>query len=295
MGREDASRKGSVEIILEKIGKNLQISTPIIGVIFLVIGILMTYQNITITIASESYSGGIVALLAGLILIGVNLATLKPGRSIYNIPIIIVFSIILFLGYWYLFNDKIATKPEVMKYDIFKDLLIIILTTASVMIALIGYLAYRLLEKDVEKRVDELTNEVYQRSIAHILCGVGFACWCNYKSSKEFHQLKNALLFTRRAYQDHAIKLNEKNIINKEVILLIKNNLAYYVAEIYRLDKDEDVKEILKNTREANRELAIKYANEINKNKSRFLEHFNEWTDTYKFIHQHCVEKSDKK
>ncbi len=223
---------------------------------------------------------------------------MKKGVLVFLCIIVSIFILLVTFAIlqpllWELFLGEEAPDITIT----FSSLLTIMITLLALGVGTVGYFIYQLIEKKIEKRVNELTNEVYQRSIAQILYGVGFTCWCNYKASKEFHHLKNAILFTHKAYQRHAINLNEKNIINEneEVVLVIKNNLAYYVAEIYRLDKDDDVKDILKNTREANRELAINYANEIDKKKCKYLDHFNEWTDTYKFINQHCIEESDKK
>ena len=167
-------------------------------------------------------------------------------------------------------------------------MLIIILAIAGAIIAIFMFFAYRILAKTIEIRITKSVEETYQRSMAYILFGIGFTCWCSYEVNKQAHHLENAIDYTHRAIQEQAKNLNIKKKLNEEVICMLKNNLAYYIEEGYRSGFDKNVKKILKNKRERNLELALKYSNEINEKKWKFYNHIEEWTDTYEFVQKYC-------
>jgi hypothetical protein len=177
-------------------------------------------------------------------------------------------------------------NPEIFQYEIFRDLLYIILAFAAVIIGAISFFAYKLIEKRIANQIKILVNETYLKTIAATLTHVGLMCWRNYKVEhideiKKRH-LEHSLEFTNYAYQKYAINLKENKKENAELICVIKNNLAFYLTEGCRLglyDREE---------RELNCKLAIDYAEYVYKRKSKFPERAKRWIHTYNFVLFHC-------
>jgi hypothetical protein len=137
---------------------------------------------------------------------------------------------------------KTELTTENGKYEILRDLIGILLAV----IGIVGYAIYITMTKLIEKRVKTYTEALHNRSLAAMKMQVGFSYWIDYKKKKHRDKKskldtlkKNVIFNTKIAYQ-YSSKLDEENMDDEYVILLIKNNLAYYLAERKRLGEAEE-------------------------------------------------------
>jgi amino acid transporter len=131
------------------------------------------------------------------------------------------------------------------KYEIFRDIIVILLAVTGI----VGYAIYSFMSKLIEERIKTYTEELHYRSLATMKMHVGFSYWKDYIKKKHRDKesklkiLKLAISKTKIAHQ-YSLKLNGKNIDNEFEICRVKNNLAYYLAERNRLgeaEKGDDV------------------------------------------------------
>lgn len=127
------------------------------------------------------------------------------------------------------------------KYEILRDIIAILLAVTGI----VGYAIYITMSKLIEERIKTYTEELHARSLATTKMHVGFSNWNDYEKKKhrdkksKLRILKNAIFNTKIAYQ-YSLKLDGENRDNEYVILLIKNNLAYYLAERKRLGEAKE-------------------------------------------------------
>jgi len=124
------------------------------------------------------------------------------------------------------------------KYEVFRDLLTIILAIAGVSIAAGGYLGYRyvsaVFRRDVDSAIEQaraLARMDTHRVNAYVFASTGYAFWHTYDAMKQASFLEEAIRFTETAYTHHAAKLDEQQPENQRLICDIRNNLGYYLAE----------------------------------------------------------------
>jgi hypothetical protein len=255
----------------------------IAGLILCGVAILMVFLNIQVIIASLPYSAGLAFLITGLIIIVVSLATLESRRSTRNVLVAVALGTGFLLGYL-LWCNITFTIPERIKYDLYKDLILVILASSTIIIALLGYSAYRVLEKTIESRVDKIANNIFLKTMCGAIARIGFAWWKRYTTSQNVIDLEQAIDLTKVAYEKYAINLDEIDKANKDLICRIKNNLAYYWAEYWRIGKAD----------ESQRLSAIIYATDIfNKKGECSLELAGNIVDTYEFV-QRVTSKKKK-
>jgi hypothetical protein len=162
-----------------------------------------------------------------------------------------------------------------LKYDIFKDILTIVLTVLAVGITVIGYGIYLILSERLKiesastARLETLKGSIY------MFIHSGFIFWQSYDSlgKKEKQYLEIAIGLTDRAlrffneFSDDEAKSRE----NDELLCHIKNNLAYYYAERKRpVDKD----------------LVKEYIKYLCERISRYTEHKEDWLETAEFVNK---------
>lgn len=183
---------------------------------------------------------------------------------------------------------------DIFQYEVFRDILITVLTFSGIAIAVFGILGYQILKKRIEADVKKIADETYLKSIIRTMIEIGLMCWKNYNAEhhKEVREslLQHAIEFTNDAYNRYAVNLDDKKRENDKIICLLKNNLAYYWAEWCHIGMGT----------ETARSLAIDYANEIYQKKSKFPDKAESFVDTYNFVHEIfnmeiCLKESDKK
>lgn len=165
--------------------------------------------------------------------------------------------------------------PYLLKYDILKDTLTIVLAVLAVGIAVIGYAIYLILsgrleiESALTARLETLKGSI--RLFVHS----GFVFWESYDKTKkkESQYLEMAIGLTERAllFFNELPDNEAKNRENDKLLCKIKNNLAYYYAE---RKKPEDS------------DLAKEYAEYIRKRMSKYSEEKDNWLDTCNFVYQ---------
>lgn len=144
-----------------------------------------------------------------------------------------------------------------------------------------GNVAYRILERTIEKRVDNIANNIFIKAMASSIGRIGYSFWGRYKNTKKPVDLKQAIDLTDIAYQQFAINLDESDKKNLELICKIKNNLAYYWAEHWLLGKADSNQQTL----------ALTYAEDIYKLKGKVsLVVAEQFIDTYNFVQEVAAE-----
>ena len=165
--------------------------------------------------------------------------------------------------------------PYLLKYDILKDTLTIVLAVVAVGIGVIGYSIYLILSGRLQTESASASRLEAIKGSIRLFIHAGFVFWENYDNAKikEVQHLEIAIGLTERALLFHN-QLPEKEARNKEnerSLCLIKNNLAYYFA---LRKKVED------------RDIAREYAEYIREQISKYAEEKANWLDTYDFVKQ---------
>ena len=242
----------------------------------------MLYKEISATIANKDYSGGILLLLAGLILMVSYLVTTATRGSTWRALVIVIFSLGLLFGYFF-WGPLGSSCPEKIKFEVFRDLLIIILAISAIFISLLGWAAYRIVESRTMKRSEEfskeLMGEIYLKSLGNALCNLGLIFWKNYKEHKVMLDLEHAIELTNDALQKYGLKLDKTRAENKKIIIIYKNNLAFYLAEYAALGKADSQQ----------KNLALEYANYVYSQRINLPEDdAKDIIDTYDYVQKHC-------
>lgn len=161
------------------------------------------------------------------------------------------------------------------KYEILRDIIVILLAVTGI----VGYAIYITMSKLIEERIKTYTEELHNRSLAITKMHVGFSYWKDYEKKKhrdkksKLEILKIAISNTKIAYQ-YSLKLDEENMDNEYVILLIKNNLAYYLAERKRLGE----------AKEGDGVFALELTQYVYERIYKFPKLRGTYSDTYQFV-----------
>ena len=244
------------------------------------IGILFILSNTQAIIADKTYSAGLLLILISIVLGGFGLAILDIRRTKRNALIVIFFGLSLFLGYLFWSSNRGFELPEKLlteelKYELFQDLLILIIAGSTIIISLLGYAAYRILESNTEKNVNKMANSTLNKALSGTMGRMGYSCWKKFETTKKAVDLEQAIYLTNIAYQEFAVLLDESDKGREELICKLKNNLAYYLAEYWVLGKANSEQKTL----------ALAYAENINMLKEQFAPNVTKgFIDTYNFV-----------
>lgn len=135
--------------------------------------------------------------------------------------------------------------------ETFKEVLQVVLTVAGVSIAVFGFGIYGLVSQQIESKVAASTERRYRISMAYQRLSVGMAYWHLFRhyprytrrSSRPYpvggdieedpaeDYIRNALDQTRRAYEEHAAFLDEKERDVEQLLCNIRNNWAWFISE----------------------------------------------------------------
>lgn len=130
----------------------------------------------------------------------------------------------------------------VTTYEIFRDLLVVVLTIAGLFITLGGVLTYRILVERLETKAvsaaEQKTLIEISKCLATVYRHIGYVHWVGWGSPKKDAYLIHAIKLTEIA-STHADELDENVPEREEIICMIRNNLAYFYAT---RGKIEDVK-----------------------------------------------------
>ncbi len=147
---------------------------------------------------------------------------------------------------------KHRAANQVNQYEIFRDLLAIILTLAGLGITLLGVSVYLVLKGRIEgiarKEAEKRSKEVHQRLVLEIVKMAIKPASNKWRSAKalqnqkgqeteqkylrnwSIRSLKDALTFAKKALPVAQNKDFWENVENKKFFMTLKNNLAYYMA-----------------------------------------------------------------
>ncbi len=165
--------------------------------------------------------------------------------------------------------------PHLLKYDILKDTLTIVLAVMAVGIAVVGYSIYLILSGRLQIESASASRMESIKSAIRLFIISGYIFWENYDKTgkKETQFLELAIDLTERALSSFN-ELPEKEAGNREndkLLCKIKNNLAYYFAE---------------GKKPENKDTAIQYVEYLKERMSKYSEEKENWLDTYNFVYQ---------
>lgn len=180
----------------------------------------------------------------------------------------------------YIYKFAITSYKIANQYELFRDILVVVLAIVGVVIAVTCLLVHRVILAQIEKASDQVSSEFAEKmkkvtwgSRAHTERVVGYLMWTQYVVTRDPEEkaklLNSAIKRTERAYFDFACRLDESVPENEGLICNIKNNLAYFYAEKHNL---------------ADKEIAREYANYIYKKSKKYPVFEADWVDTYNFV-----------
>lgn len=174
----------------------------------------------------------------------------------------------------YIYKFAVSSYEIAKQYDLFRDLLTIILGIATVGISVVGVLVYYILRKLLEEKAGSAAKTEMTRSSAFLLNYVGYVYWRDYEASKQaqraqYEYLSRAIELTESAYCDYASLLSERE--NELLICEIKNNLASYLAERQEFPQERKPED---------KKIAQQFASYIYRRLSKFPKRKEEWYKT---------------
>jgi hypothetical protein len=208
-------------------------------------------------------------------------------RTIRGIPIYLILLFIftaILIGFFILIGMIIAEKYQIgegKEYELFRDILTIILAILGLAIAMLGYGTYQIILHSAERKLGmweaEFQNKMdirykdfllYTNSMIYL--NVGYSIWMIYKYDNKREQLEHAIFVTQKAYLS-VQKLDEREKRYELLKCEILNNLSYYLAE---RKKEGDI------------ELAKQYADFIMEKckENKYPDNCIQWKDTATFV-----------
>ena len=208
-------------------------------------------------------------------------------KSTFGAPryvILLYFLMIILMATLILVGFHIIGKYEIREgYELFRDILAVVLTIAGIAIAVLGYGIYESVLKHAENIIKEKKKEFISFSTALLFLNMGYFHWQHYKidyklEEKEenkqnayaLHHRKLAIDLTEDAYK-LIQQLNIDDLKYEELKCQIMNNLGYYLTT---------------RGEEKDRELSIRCAYYIRERIDKFPDRRNEWQDTFDYITQ---------
>lgn len=173
----------------------------------------------------------------------------------------------LMWGWW----ARPIVLPEKQGYDIFRDLITLMLAMGGVVVGAAGYLVYVIVLGKTKEAAASAAEERMNNSSALMFAQIGYEYWYDYKirPTNNANDLNQAVNLTEIAYSRYCPNLDEQRY--ERLICSIKNNLAYYYAE-RRSPSD--------------RAVSREFVDYIEKRISKYPENKVEWTDTVTFVRQ---------
>ncbi len=161
--------------------------------------------------------------------------------------------------------DMVNATATVIGYEVFRDILTLLLAIAAVA----GATMYITIDNRLSKSLNEKLKTELNKNIAHFLLDISNSNWREYKNMNS-NKLDLAIDTAERA-QRYANELDERKPDNVWLLCKLKNNLAYLYAE----KRDE-------------KDLAYKYADYIKGNidKARNDKERKDWKETYDFVQE---------
>ncbi|MBA7493791.1 hypothetical protein ES702_04356 [subsurface metagenome] len=278
------------------ISESLTISATIVGTVCIGVGILMTYQGKMMPIANVSIPAGLIFLIAGLILFGVALS--RPTRQeehwwkskwIWVVAIIILGAVVFGIIQPFVWTWVYKQYPPSATVTL-STLLTIVLALLALGVSAFGVGVYLLLKqriiriahREAEKKSGEAQREVTHKLVLQFLKGharIAYQKWKEREILKknksqnpqekdlEGLYLKDAIDFSRDVlrFAESTLPIDKNKKFwqdpnNREYLMWLKNNLAYYLAEGGEMRDAEDARKYAKEVeREARSQIVPNY------------------------------------
>lgn len=163
----------------------------------------------------------------------------------------------------------------VIGYEVFRDILTLLLGVTAVA----GGVIYAVIYKSLKKSVTLAAKAEMNKAIVGLLLSIGNNYWIEYKQMTGAWRLEQALKITERTLQHYASELDEGERDSEWLICKLKNNLAYFYAE----------KQKLGTATQDDKALAQRYVEYIYDRIDKCPKNSEErveWLDTQKFVQQ---------
>jgi hypothetical protein len=126
------------------------------------------------------------------------------------------------------------------QYEVFKDLLIILLTIAGIAMGTVGYVIHKHLlkftESTIRKNAEVIGNKMRKNAELSLDWSstlnfylTGYTFWNIYDETKQNMYLEAAIFLTEKAYERMSY-LDEQEPKNESLICGLMNNLGFYLA-----------------------------------------------------------------
>jgi hypothetical protein len=195
------------------------------------------------------------------------------GKPIYAILLCIL--AIVLIGFLFLIGLIISDKYQIgvgKEYELFRDILAILLTITGIAVGTIGYAMYRTISEHLENTMSKKIDVFTDYSYALLNNNIGFSYWLRYDETHEkiakARYLETAIMLTLDAYR-HVCLLDETEQRNELLKCKIMNNLGYYLAT---------------RKNEGDRSLAISCAEFIINRIDKYHKERDAWEDTSRHI-----------
>lgn len=247
----------------------VNIGFSLVGVAVIIWGLVRIHQEEMTIIANTILPDGLIFIIIGFVLIGISLR-----RTARLLPTLIVsmgaLGIGLFVSY-YLWGGVTLRMPPGMfkKYDVFRDLLSILLAIIGMVIVVVGGILYRLLSRGLQEQVKTGVEQETSVVLSHLFTQLSGVYTSEYepdptKTRKEqYKELAKKMSQTALAYAEN---LSEKDFENE--ICSAKNNLAY---------------DLIVRKREQDGKLARELAEYIYKRAHKYGDNYR-WLETYGLV-----------
>ncbi len=148
--------------------------------------------------------------------------------------IILIISVIIFFAFQFYYYPSFIREDIVAEgYDMFKDLLTIILAFAGLIVALLGVAMYAWVSRALDDRVEKKVTEQTNAAAAKLYLNLALISWKDYENdSGKVIEGKEGQLQIAIEQSKHALErsefLDEKKF--GKIICLAKNALAYHLC-----------------------------------------------------------------
>ena len=251
------------------ISEYARMAAAIVGGVCIVAAILMTSQGKVMPIAKTPIPAGLIFLVAGLIFAHLALGRLIRAIWVGLIVSMIILGIGLFLGY-YLWGGTIIKIPAITeKYDIFRDLLILLLAILSGVFGVVGWLLYRWISQQLQEKVKAGVQQETSVVLSHLFTQLSGVYTSEYEpdpTKTREEQYKELAKKMSQAALAHTENLSEKDF--EKEICWAKNNLAY---------------DLIVRKREQDGKLARELAEYIYKRAHKYGDNYH-WLETYGLV-----------
>lgn len=124
------------------------------------------------------------------------------------------------------------------KYEVLRDTLVIVMTSAALAIAMFGTLVYFLLQSRLRIEVEKSVTESFRRAVLKSMINQGFLLWEQSKYTGESFYLKQAIDVSKEA-SSIASQLDESIPENEEALCTLRNNWAWYLMQVEEITESE--------------------------------------------------------